>query len=150
MWTHPLTIAIVTGLVAGIGSALLTTRLQHHFWTLQREEERRLWKLQRKDELRLEAIRDYNRLTNAYVAACLSQTDPHRPIEEWLRDFNVTAATIRVLFSDRAYSTAKDISRMITPYATWAVPLRERTARADEFSDMCHAALTALYSEVIE
>lgn len=149
MWTNPLTIALVAA-GSTLLTILLTPRLQHHFWKLQREEERRFWKLQCKDELRLEAIRDYNRLTNAYVAACLSQIDPHRPIEEWLRDLNATAATIRVLFSDRAYSAANEITRMITPYATWAVPIGERKARANEFSEVCDAALTALYSEVIE
>ena len=46
MWTQT-TVAVITGLVAGLGSALLTTRLQHHFWKLQREDERRFWELQR-------------------------------------------------------------------------------------------------------
>ena len=46
MWTQ-ITVAVITGLVAGLGSALLTTRLQHHFWKLQPEDERRFWKLQR-------------------------------------------------------------------------------------------------------
>ncbi len=148
MWTHPLTIAIVTGLVAGFGSAILTTWLQHHFWKIQREEERRFWKLQRRDEICLEAIREYNRLTNAYVAACLSQTGPRPPEGEWLRDLNTTAATIRVLFSDGAYRAAMDINRMITPYASWTGP--DRTQRAHQFSEICHAALTALYGEVTE
>jgi len=46
MWTQ-ITVAVITGLVVGLGSALVTTRLQHHFWKLQREDERRFWKLQR-------------------------------------------------------------------------------------------------------
>ncbi len=149
MWNHPLTVALVA-----VGSTLLTIlltpRLQHHFWKLQRQEERRFWKLQRRDELCLEAIREYNRLTNAYVAACLSQTGPRPPEGEWLRDLNTTAATIRVLFSESAYNAANEISKLVTPYQTWAVPIRERKERADEFSEVCHAALTALYREVIE
>lgn len=146
-----LVIAIVTGLLTGIGSAVLTARLQHHFWKVQREEERRFWKLQRRDELRLAAIGEFNRLTNAYVAACLVQAALERPVEDWLREFNITAATIRVLFSDPAYQAAMAISGMIRPYAVWEVmQTPDRRRRADEFSERCHVALTALYREVLE
>ena len=147
MWTRPLTIALVA-----VGSTLLTIlltpRLQHHFWKLQREEERRFWKLQRRDELRLAAINEYNRLTNAYVAACLAQTDPGRPVEEWLRNLNTARATIRVFFSADAYRAAEGIDKMIKPYAWWQRP--DRRKLLDEFAEMCHAALTAPYSEVID
>jgi len=37
---------------------------------------------------------------------------------------------------------------MIKPYAWWQGPDKKRLA--DEFSEMCHVALTALYREVIE
>jgi hypothetical protein len=136
MGTHPLTIALVA-----VGSTLLTIlltpRLQHHFW-----------KLQRRDELRLAAINEYNRLTNAYVAACLAQTDPGRPVEEWLRDLNTARATIRVFFSADANRAAEGIDKMIKPYAWWQRP--DKRKLLDEFAEMCHAALTALYSEVID
>ena len=46
MWTQ-IIVAVITGLVADLGSALLTTRLQYHFWKLRREDERRFWKLHR-------------------------------------------------------------------------------------------------------
>jgi hypothetical protein len=151
VWTHPITVAIITGIVAGLGSAVLTTRLQHHFWKLQREDERRFWKLQRADELRLEAIKEYNRLTTAYVAACLAQTNPGRSVEEWLRDINTAGATIRVLFSADAYQPTRAVDAMIKPYAWWQQqPDRKRKQLGDEFSDVCHAALVALYREVIK
>jgi hypothetical protein len=143
VWAHPLTIAIVAGLVAGLASTLLTIFLtpwlRHHFW-----------KRQRADELRLAAISEYNRLTNAYVAACISQTGPQPPVEDWLRDLNTTAATIRVLFSESAFRAAKEINKKIKPYAAWAaLPVPERIKLGDEFSDVCHVALTALYREVV-
>lgn len=143
-----LVVAIVTGLVTGIGSALLTNWLQHHFWKLQRAEEHRFWKGERGDELRLRTIGDFNQLTNAYVAACLAGAWPERSVEDWLRDLNTTGATLRVLFSESAYQAAKAIDGLIKPYADWRGP--DRMTRAHAFSEACHVALTALYREVLE
>jgi hypothetical protein len=143
MWTHPLIIAIVAGFISGIASTLLTIflspRLQHHFW-----------KLQRADELRLAAISDYNRLTQEYLAACVAHPEIDRPVEEWLRDLNVAASTIRVLFSDAVYQSARAISERIRPYSEWVpLPRQERLRRANELSDLCHGTLGALYRELL-
>ena len=130
---------LISALVA-LGSSLLTIfltpKIQHHFW-----------KYQRRDEVRLAAINEFNRLTNAYIAACLVPNEPRPPLSEWLRDFNVAAATIRALFSDSAYSGAREVSDMFVPYAEWEGINKKQ--RAHKFADARDEALTPLYREVI-
>jgi hypothetical protein len=151
----PLTIAIVTGLISGVGSSLvtslITSRLQHHFWQKRHRAERVFWKVQRADEIRLEAVKAFNRLTNEYVAACVSQTATPPPIDEWLRDLNIAASTIKNFFSDEAYRAAKKAMDGIQPYNNWKglLPLG-RKKLADDFTDASNAALRALYGEVVD
>ncbi len=135
MWTNPLTIALVAA-----GSSLLTilvgAPLQNFFW-----------KRQRRDELRLAAIGEFNRLTNAYVAACLFPGDPRPPESEWIRNINTAGATIRVLFSKETHDVVKSVDAKITGYSSWLGA--NRKALAHEFTDACYVALRAMYGEVV-
>src|SRR5262247_1589024 len=108
-WTataaHPVIVAIVSGLVSGVGSSILTSKLQHHFWKKQHIDQSRtekaFWKLQRADELRLEAAKAFNHAMHAYLACCVTQADTTKfQMDGWLRDLNVAAGVIRTLFSD--------------------------------------------------
>jgi hypothetical protein len=139
--SDPFATAAMAAAVA-VGSTLLTIfvtqRIQNHFW-----------KRQRTDELRLAAINEFNRLANVYTA-CLVPNEPRPPLSEWLRDLNIAADTICVLFSDATYQAAKQVSDIVTPYAAWdALSGADKKKRADKFSDACHEALTALYGEVL-
>ena len=134
--------ALTTAAVA-VGSSLLTIfvtpRVQHQFWAYQR-----------RDELRLNAISEYTRHYNAYIAACLIPDEPRPPLSTWLSSINIAGDTIRVLFSDDVYQAARKTSDMVTPYAAEdALTVAEKKKRADDFSDVFHEALTALYREVI-
>jgi hypothetical protein len=84
---------------------------------------------------------------HTWPRASLKLTSP--PGGRVAREVNTTGATIRVLFSETAYRTLGEISKQIKPYAAWAaLPVHDRNKLGDEFSDMCHVALKALYREV--
>ncbi len=134
MWTHPLTIALVAGTLAGIVGSLLTIflapRIQHSFWKRQRSE-----------ELRLAAINDFNRLTNDFLAWELYRHPISRP--EWFAAMNTAAATIGVLFSHQAWLAVQAVDHMIKPGL-----VLDPTERG-KFVEARDAALRALYREVI-
>jgi len=134
MWTQSLTI----GLVAAGSSMLtifLTPVLQHH-----------LWKYQRRDELRLEAINEFNRLTNEFLAGELFGR-PLRDREDggaaWFIALNTASARVDVLFSDRASLAIKAVDAMVKP------GVRLQGEDAEAFIKVRDAALRALYREVI-
>lgn len=51
------------------------------------------------------------------LTTAMNLTVLHRKISSTPRDINTTGSTIRVLFSADAYHAAKDIDKMIKPYA---------------------------------
>ena len=130
MWTHPLTVALVA-ISSSLLTIFLTPRLQHHFW-----------KYQRCDELRLEAINEFNRLTNEFLAAQNFGRPIHDP-ERWFAAMNTAAARVEVLFSDHASLAIKAVDNMIKP------GVRLQGEGAEDFVKVRDAALRALYREVI-
>jgi hypothetical protein len=138
MWAHPLTIALMAALVAAASSLLtifLTPRLQHHFW-----------KYQRRDELRLEAINDFNRLSNELLARHLygrPMQDRAEQGEAWFASLNTASARVEVLFSEQAVLAIKAVDKMINP------GVRLQGEAAEEFVKLRDTALGVLYREVI-
>jgi len=141
VWTHPLTIALVAGLVAGVSSTLLTIfltpRLQHHFW-----------KLQRREELRLAAINEFNRLTADFLTEYIAAPTTHKPGADWHKAFAALSSNIKAMFSDEAFATFKAAEVMIGPGRPGLGALGQQTA--NDFVEARDAALRALDREVVD
>ena len=138
-----LLVAIVAGLVGGLGGNLLSIFIAPKF-------QHRLWGTQKKDELRFQTIQDFNRITNAYVSSCMFPDDRKTPLGDWLRDLNIAGATIRALFVDETSQAARRAVNMVKTYDQWdAADLATKLRWRHEFTDACHVALTALYAEVL-
>ncbi|HZC68378.1 MAG TPA: hypothetical protein VE201_07170 [Nitrospirales bacterium] len=104
---------------------------------------------QRRAEIRLDAVKEFNRLTNAYVAACIVPDERKLLYSEWLRNLNVVASTIRVLFSNSAFDAAKKVNdSYLKPFAVWDRD-PDKMQRAHAFADACYEVLAVLYGEVI-
>jgi hypothetical protein len=141
MWTHPLIIAFVAGLVGGLGSSLLTIfltpRLQHHFW-----------KLQRREELRLVVINEFNGLRAEFLTGYIAAPTTYAPSADWHKAFTALSSNIKTLFSDGAFVAFKAAEVMIGPGKPGLGALGQQTA--NDFVEARDAALRALYREVID
>ena len=103
-------VQILTGAVAGILGSLVTTfatpRLHHYFW-----------KLQRQAELRFATVTAINRLLSEYLTGYIAKptSDPTwRPPKEFFVALRASSAELRVLFSDAAWQSFKNVEVLMT------------------------------------
>src|SRR5713101_3500696 len=123
---------LMAGLIGAAGAVigalltiLLTPKLQHYFWTLQRRA-----------ELRLSVINDSNRLFAEFIANFTPTWNPDRTFMAGL--ISITSQ-VRDLFSPDSYQTFLQVESIISG------DLQRRTAAA--FIVARDAALRALYKE---
>lgn len=86
---------------------ILTPRLQHHFW-----------KLQRLADLQFETIRELNTLMAEYLAGHISKDtgqDPSwRPSQDFFIRLRASMTQLSVLFSKKVWDTFKRVEEMLT------------------------------------
>jgi hypothetical protein len=136
--TDPITLAVVAAGGAAIGTLvtiLLTPRLQHVFWTYQRQA-----------EARVAAIRSVNELMAEFITGYIdaeSKGQVFTPTTKFFQAFQVAAADIKALFPDASFRAFKEMEEMIGPN----LGPKTKGNAVDDFIRARDRALKALYRQ---